>query len=52
MEAQHTRWYLDPLFRGSYPADAIADHVSLGHLERDAMPWVRTGDLAVYPGGP
>ncbi len=46
MEAQFTRWYLDPLFRGSYPADGIADHVALGHLPNDAMPWVRPGDLA------
>jgi beta-glucosidase len=33
------RWYMDPLFRGAYPADAIE------HLGADA-PEVRPGDLA------
>jgi beta-glucosidase len=33
------RWYMDPLFRGEYPADVLA------HLGPDA-PWIRDGDLA------
>ncbi len=32
------RWYMDPLFRGAYPADAIA------HLGADA-PAIRAGDM-------
>jgi beta-glucosidase len=40
------RWYLDPLFRGSYPTDAIADRVALGHLQGDDLPFVADGDLA------
>ncbi|OGF14502.1 MAG: beta-glucosidase [Candidatus Eisenbacteria bacterium RBG_16_71_46] len=39
------RWYLDPLFRGRYPADAIADRVRLGHLAGPDLPFVREGDL-------
>ena len=40
------RWYLDPLFRGEYPADAIADRVRMGHLQSNALPFVRAGDMA------
>jgi len=41
------RWYLDPIFKGSYPADAVADRVAAGHLRGPEMPFVRDGDLAV-----
>ena len=40
------RWYLDPLFRGAYPEDAVADRVRLGHLEGEMRRFVRPGDLA------
>jgi beta-glucosidase len=40
------RWYLDPVFRGSYPADAIADRVARGHLAGPDLPFVEDGDLA------
>ncbi len=40
------RWYLDPLFKGTYPADAVADRIARGHLTAD-MPFVQDGDLAV-----
>jgi beta-glucosidase len=39
------RWYLDPVFRGSYPADAVEDRVRRGHLPPGAMPFVEPGDL-------
>jgi beta-glucosidase len=39
------RWYLDPLFRGRYPQDAIADRVRRGHLASHELPFVRPGDL-------
>ncbi len=39
------RWYLDPLFRARYPADAVADRVRLGHLPGDGMPFVEANDL-------
>jgi beta-glucosidase len=40
------RWYLDPVFRGQYPADAVADRVRRGHLPPEGMPFVLPGDLA------
>ncbi len=39
------RWYLDPLFRGSYPEDAVKDRIVRGHLESEALPFMRPGDL-------
>lgn len=39
------RWYLDPLFRGTYPADVLADRVALGHLAGPEHPAVQPGDL-------
>lgn len=40
------RWYLEPLYRGAYPADAIADRVAHGHLPAGELPFVAPGDLA------
>ena len=40
------RWYLDPLFKGIYPADAVADRVAAGHLESADLPFVQEGDMA------
>ncbi len=40
------RWYLDPLYRGEYPADAVADRVRQGHLPEGPLPFVQRGDLA------
>jgi beta-glucosidase len=39
------RWYLDPLYRAEYPADAIADRIAAGHLDGPELPFVREGDL-------
>ena len=39
------RWYLDPLFRGRYPADAVEDRIRRGHLEGTDLPFVLGGDL-------
>jgi beta-glucosidase len=39
------RWYLEPLVRGRYPEDAVADRVRRGHLPGPEMPFVRRGDL-------
>jgi len=41
------RWYLDPVFRGSYPADAVRDRVGRGHLPGEALPFVHPGDMEV-----
>jgi beta-glucosidase len=39
------RWYLDPVFRGTYPADAVADRVAFGHLKGPDLPFEKEGDL-------
>jgi beta-glucosidase len=39
------RWYLDPLYGRHYPADAVAEHISLGHLPAGGMTFVERGDL-------
>ena len=41
------RWYLDPVFRGCYPKDAIADRITLGHLAGPDLPFVQDGDLDI-----
>jgi beta-glucosidase len=41
------RWYLDPLFRGQYPEDAVADRVRRGHLEGPDLPFVLPEDLRI-----
>lgn len=40
------RWYLDPLYRGRYPEDVVADRVRRGSVASAEMPFVRPGDLA------
>ena len=45
-DAFFNRWYLDPLFRGRYPEDGIADRVAQGHLDGPALPFVHDGDMA------
>jgi beta-glucosidase len=39
------RWYLDPLLRGEYPADAVGDRVRRGHLAGPVLPFVNDDDL-------
>ncbi|WP_169077032.1 GH1 family beta-glucosidase [Microcella alkalica] len=41
IDGQHNRWFLDPIFRGAYPADIVDDLGALGV----SVP-VRDGDLA------
>jgi beta-glucosidase len=40
------RWYLEPLFHGHYPVDAINDRIAAGHLAGPDLPFVKEGDLA------
>ena len=42
LDGHHNRWFLDPLFRGSYPADIVELYEPLG-----AMDAVHDGDLAL-----
>jgi beta-glucosidase len=41
------RWYLDPLFHGRYPEDAVADRIRRGHLGGHELPFLQSGDLEV-----
>jgi len=41
------RWYLDPLFRGRYPEDAVWDRVERGHLLGSDLPFLHDGDLEI-----
>ena len=45
MDGFFNRWYLDPVFRGAYPPDIIADRVEHGHLASRELPFVRQGDM-------
>ncbi|HSQ59982.1 MAG TPA: GH1 family beta-glucosidase [Acidobacteriota bacterium] len=47
VDGSMNRWYLDPLFRGRYPDDAIAERMRRGHLESARLPFVREGDMRV-----
>jgi beta-glucosidase len=39
------RWFMDPIYKGSYPADVIADRIAAGHLESSELPFVKKGDM-------
>jgi len=41
------RWYFDPIFKGSYPEDAIADRIAAGHLDGPELPFCKEGDMKV-----
>lgn len=45
-DGSFNRWYLDPVFRGRYPEDAVADRVRRGHLPPGPIPFVAPGDMA------
>jgi beta-glucosidase len=39
------RWFLDPIYRGQYPADVVGDHLAMGHLPPQGMDCIEPGDL-------
>ncbi|PJA74428.1 beta-glucosidase [bacterium CG_4_9_14_3_um_filter_65_15] len=41
------RWFLDPLFTGRYPEDAVADRIRAGHLDGPRLPFVHEGDMGI-----
>ncbi|MEQ1833114.1 MAG: GH1 family beta-glucosidase [Candidatus Eisenbacteria bacterium] len=45
LDGSFNRWYLDPLYKARYPADAIADRMRAGHLRGPELPFVHPGDL-------
>ncbi len=46
-DGSFNRWFLGPIFKGSYPDDVIADRVKMGHLRGFDLPFVMPGDLDV-----
>jgi beta-glucosidase len=44
------RWYLDPLFRGRYPEDIVADRIRRGHLAGPDLPFLQDGDFRAMAG--
>jgi beta-glucosidase len=46
LDGTFNRWYLDPIFRGSYPQDVIADRVRDRHLATAELPFLQAGDMA------
>jgi len=39
------RWFLDPIYRGQYPIDAVEDRARRGHIEGGVLPFVQEGDM-------
>jgi beta-glucosidase len=39
------RWFLDPLYRGAYPADILADYGERRYLLASTPSWLQPGDL-------
>jgi beta-glucosidase len=46
LDGTFNRWFLDPIYRGAYPEDVVADRVRLGHLGTAELPFVQPGDMA------
>ena len=46
-DAYHNRWFLDPVFRGRYPAELLAHF-----LRRHGTPRIRAGDLETFAEAP
>ncbi|MBF6613300.1 MAG: beta-glucosidase [Chloroflexi bacterium] len=40
------RWFVDPLFKGSYPPDMVVDYIAEGHLPASGPEFVQSGDMA------
>ncbi len=43
-DGELNRWFLDPIYRGTYPDDVVRGHARAGHLP-DGLSFVRAGDL-------
>jgi beta-glucosidase len=39
------RWFTDPIFKGSYPADMVASYTEAGYLPAGGAPYEQPGDL-------
>jgi len=45
LQGQWVRWFLDPLYRHSYPADIIRDMIAMKALPPEGMFFVEEGDM-------
>jgi beta-glucosidase len=43
-DGHFNRWFLDPLYRGSYPSDVVADYIDRGQLDA-RVPFLKPDDL-------
>ena len=43
-DGHFNRWFLDPLYRGRYPSDIVADYIDRGHLDA-TVPFLKPDDL-------
>ena len=39
------RWFLDPLYHGTYPSDVVADYVDRGYLDPSKLEFLQTSDM-------
>lgn len=46
LDGELNRWFLDPLHGRNYPADMVADYVSMGVLETAEPEYIRGNDMA------
>ena len=46
-DGEFNRWYLDPLFKGRYPADIINNHLKKTRVSENDLDFIKDGDLAV-----
>lgn len=44
-DGKFNRWYLDPLYKGSYPDDIIDEYRNTGELPNSRLPFEEDGDL-------
>jgi beta-glucosidase len=44
-DGSFNRWYLNPIFKGSYPEDAVQDRIRREHLAGLDLPFIEDGDL-------
>jgi beta-glucosidase len=44
-EGQNNRWFIDPIYKGTYPADILAEYVKHGVLQSLEPDFVKEGDM-------
>jgi len=44
-DGRFNRWFLDPVYRRTYPEDIVSEYRQSGYLPADGMPFVREDDM-------